>query len=102
MVESGLPAVVVSGFAGLLAPAHTPPAIVSHLHGEVVKMSRDPDFIKRCAAFDMNPVASTPQAFVRYMQEEIGKWAKVIKTAGIHVQWRERKSHAMNRSVLHR
>ena len=86
MVESGLPAVVVSGFVGMLAPQRTPSAIVTRLHAEAVKMARDPEFAKRYAAFDMNPVASTPQEFVRYMQEEIGKWAKVIKTADIRVQ----------------
>lgn len=86
MTESGVAGLVVSGFAGLLAPAGTPPGIVSRLHGEVVRMARDPDFVKRNAAFDMNPVGSTPQAFVSYMQEEIGKWAKVIKNAGIRMQ----------------
>lgn len=86
MAEAGVAGLIVSGFAGMLAPPGTPPGIVAYLHGEVVKMSRDPAFIKRYAAFDMNPVAGTPQEFVRFMQEEIGKWARVIKTAGIRVQ----------------
>jgi tripartite-type tricarboxylate transporter receptor subunit TctC len=86
MVESGVPGVVFSGFAGMLAPAGTPGAIVSRLHQEVVKMSKDPDFAKRYAAFDMNPIASTPQELVRFTRDEIAKWAKVIKSAGIRIQ----------------
>jgi len=86
MAESGVKGVVFSGFAGMLAPKGTPRAIVTRLHSEVVKMSKDPDFVKRYTAFDMNPIGSTPQEFVRYMQDEIVKWAKVIQSAGIRVR----------------
>jgi tripartite-type tricarboxylate transporter receptor subunit TctC len=85
MVESGVEGVVLEGFAGMLAPKATPRAIVARLNSEIVKMSKDPDFVKRYTAFDMNPVGSTPQELVRYMQDEIAKWAKVIQRAGIRV-----------------
>ena len=86
MAESGVKGVVFAGFAGMLAPAKTPRSIITHLHREIVKMTKDPDFVKRYAAFDMNPIGSTPQEFVRYMQDEIAKWAKVIQSAGIRVR----------------
>ena len=53
------------------------------LHGEMVKMAKDPDFVQRYAAYDMRPVASTPEEFVSYMQSEIARWAEVIRSAGI-------------------
>ncbi len=85
MAESGVEGVVFAGFAGMLAPAGTPRAIVARLHSEIVKMSKDSDFVRRYTAFDMNPIGSTPQELVRYMQDEIAKWAKVIQRAGIRV-----------------
>ncbi len=86
MAESGVSGVVVSGFAGFLGPAGMPPALVKRLHGEVVKMSKDPDFVKRYQSYDMTPLASTPQELETYTRNEIAKWARVIKAAGIKVQ----------------
>ncbi|MCW5576363.1 MAG: tripartite tricarboxylate transporter substrate binding protein [Burkholderiales bacterium] len=83
MAEAGVNGVVVSGFAGFLGPAGMSPALVRRLHGEIVKMSKNPDFVKRYESFDMTPLASTPQELVTYTREEIAKWTKVIKTAGI-------------------
>jgi len=86
MAEAGVRGVVVTGFAGMLAPAGTPLRIVSRLHAEIVKMAKDPDFVKYYASYDMHPIASTPEAFVKYMREEIAKWSNVITTAGIRLQ----------------
>ncbi len=83
MAEAGVNGVVVSGFAGFLGPAGMSPALVKRLHGEIVKMSKNPDFVKRYESFDMTPLASTPQELVTYTRDEIAKWTKVIKTAGI-------------------
>ena len=83
MVESGVSGVVVSGFAGFLGPAGMSPALVKRLNDEIVKMSKNPDFVKRYESFDMTPVASTPQQLVTYTRDEISKWARVIKSAGI-------------------
>jgi tripartite-type tricarboxylate transporter receptor subunit TctC len=86
MVESGVTGVVVSGFAGLLGPAALPPAIVKRLNQEVVKMCQSPDFIKRYEAYDMTPLASSPQELVTFTEKELVKWAKVIKTANIQLK----------------
>lgn len=83
MAESGVPGIEVSGFAGLLAPPKLAQALVRQLHGEMVKMAKDPDFVQRYMSYDMRPVASTPQEFVSYMQREIARWAEVIRSAGI-------------------
>lgn len=83
MAESGVSGVVVSGFAGMLAPADTPAAIVKRLQGEVAKMAKNPDFVKQLAAYDMTPVAGTPEELVKFTRQEIARWARVIKAAGI-------------------
>jgi tripartite-type tricarboxylate transporter receptor subunit TctC len=86
IAEAGVEGVVVTGFAGMLAPAGTPGPIVSRLHAEVVKIAKDPDFIRQYGSFDMTPVANTPGEFVAYMREEIAKWSNVIKKAGIRLK----------------
>ena len=86
MDESGLRGFEVNGFIGLLAPAATPPAIVSLLNGEIVKMRKQPDFVERFESSGMEPVASAPDSFTRYMEHEIAKWNKIIKAAGVRAE----------------
>ena len=83
MAEAGVKGIEVIGFAGLLGPPGMPAPLVKRLHGEMIKLAKDPDFAKRYAAYDMNPVATTGEEFIRYMQREIGLWAEVIRSAGI-------------------
>jgi tripartite-type tricarboxylate transporter receptor subunit TctC len=86
MAEAGLPGFDVSGFLGLLAPAGTPRAIMGRLHGEVAGMAKERDFIDRFAAFGMQPVGSTPAEMDRFTREQIAKWAKVLRAAGVSPQ----------------
>jgi tripartite-type tricarboxylate transporter receptor subunit TctC len=83
MAESGVQGLEVSGFAGLMGPPRMPAHLVKLLHGEMVKMAKDPDFVARYGSYDMQPVASPPAEFVSYMQREIARWEEVIRSAGI-------------------
>lgn len=82
MVEAGFPGLVITGFAGLLAPARTPQPIVARLHREIVAIGKQQDYIDRLAVFDLQPVGSTPQEFSKYLAAEIAKWKKVFSDAG--------------------
>jgi tripartite-type tricarboxylate transporter receptor subunit TctC len=82
MVEAGFPGLVITGFAGLLAPARTPQPIVTRLHREIVAMGAHQDYIDRLSVFDLQPVGSTPQDFSKYLAVEIAKWKKVFSDAG--------------------
>jgi tripartite-type tricarboxylate transporter receptor subunit TctC len=82
MIESGYSGLVITGFAGLLAPARTPQPIVARLHREMVAVGRQQDYIDRLAVYDLQPVGSTPEAFSKYLAAEIAKWKKVVSDAG--------------------
>lgn len=82
MQESGLPGFELGGFLGLLAPRKTPPAIIKKLNGEMLVMTRQRNFIERLDTFGMQPVGTTPEAFEKFMINEIAKWAAVFKSAG--------------------
>lgn len=81
MQESGLPGFELGGFLGLLAPRNTPQAIIKKLNGEVIAMTRQRDFIERLDTFGMQPVGTTPEAFEKFMRDQIAKWAAVFKGA---------------------
>ena len=83
VVESGLPGFVVTAFYGIALPAKAPRALVDKLNGEVVRALKAPDFNARLRDQGTEPVGSTPEQYTAFMQNEIAKWAKVIKAAGI-------------------
>jgi tripartite-type tricarboxylate transporter receptor subunit TctC len=82
--EAGFPAFTFGTWIGLVAPAGTPPAIVSRLYAEIVKAAGQPDVKEAFAKLAMvvSPSAS-PDAYAKFMAVETERLAKVIKTAGI-------------------
>ncbi len=83
VIEAGLPGFVVTAFYGIALPAKAPRAIVDKLNSEVVRALKAPDFNARLRDGGTAPVGGTPEQFTAFMQNEIAKWAKVIKAAGI-------------------
>jgi tripartite-type tricarboxylate transporter receptor subunit TctC len=83
MSESGLPGFEVIGFFGVMAPAATPPQIVTRLNTEIAKILARPDTRERFAAQALEPGNKTAAEFADYIKAEGEKWGKVIKEAGI-------------------
>jgi tripartite-type tricarboxylate transporter receptor subunit TctC len=82
--EFGYPSVVVVGWAGLFAPAGTPPHIVSRLHGGMVKALASPDVKDAILRQGSKAVSSSsPAEFERYIISESRKFHPVIKAAGL-------------------
>jgi tripartite-type tricarboxylate transporter receptor subunit TctC len=83
MAEAGFPGVETGTWYALLAPARTPRAVVDTLYAAVAKVLQQPDIKARMAAQGVDIVGSKPQELDRFMQEEIAKWAKLVKAANI-------------------
>jgi tripartite-type tricarboxylate transporter receptor subunit TctC len=81
--ELGHPKIAVSLWYGLLAPSGTPRAVISKLNSEVTKVLESPDVRERLQAQGAEPMPGTPEAFAAFMQEEMAKWAPVVKQAGV-------------------
>jgi tripartite-type tricarboxylate transporter receptor subunit TctC len=81
--ELGYPKVAVSLWYGLLAPAGTPRSAINKLNSEVTKILQSPDVRERLLAQGAEPMPGTPEAFASFMQEEMAKWAPVVKQAGV-------------------
>jgi tripartite-type tricarboxylate transporter receptor subunit TctC len=83
VAEAGVPGYEVSTFYGVSAPAKTPRPIIDRLHAELVRVLNAPDVRERLQGLGADPVGNTPEQYTAFMQNEIAKWAKVIKAAGI-------------------
>jgi tripartite-type tricarboxylate transporter receptor subunit TctC len=86
MSESGLKGFEVNSWSGILAPAGTPPEIVTRLNTEIARIMREKQTRERLYSFGAEPIDNTPAEFAAYINSEIAKWAKVVKSAGIRVE----------------
>ena len=71
---------------GLLAPAGVPAPILSRLNGEINAILREPEMAKRLTAEAAEPVNTTPEAFGKLIVENIAKWSRIAKEAGIRAE----------------
>jgi tripartite-type tricarboxylate transporter receptor subunit TctC len=83
IAEGGVPGYDVTAFFGVSAPAKTPRPIIERLHAETVRAINAPDIREKLQGLGADPVGNTPEQYTAFMQNEIAKWGKVIKAAGI-------------------
>jgi tripartite-type tricarboxylate transporter receptor subunit TctC len=83
VAESGVPGYEVTTFYGVSAPAKTPRPIIDRLHDSIVRALATPEFRERLQSQGADPVGNTPEQYTTFIVNEIAKWAKVIKAAGI-------------------
>ncbi len=80
----------LKGFAidtwwGLVAPAGTPPDVVTKLNQAFVAALQSPEAVTRFTALMAEPVPSSPQEFGNFMNAERAKYEKVVKASGAKV-----------------
>jgi len=83
IAESGFPAYEISSWQGMLAPAGTPPAVVTKINGEMIELLKTPAMRERMAREGADPVGSSPQQFGERVKSEVDKWTRVAKAAGL-------------------
>ncbi len=81
LIEGGLPGFVTQTWYGLLAPAGTPAPVVKALNAAIVNAVKKDDFRAKLAQLGADPIAETPEYFRQMLQEEIDRWAKVVKAS---------------------
>lgn len=86
VAEAGVPGYEVTNFFGMSAPAKTPRPILERLHSETVRALKSPDVHERLVGLGADPVGNTPEQYAAFIQNEIAKWGKVIKAAGIKAE----------------
>jgi tripartite-type tricarboxylate transporter receptor subunit TctC len=84
--ESGVKGFDVVTWNGIFAPAGTPPDVLETLTREINAVLADPDLKKRYAELGLEPLPTGPAALGGLLKNEVRKWGRVIKDAGIEQQ----------------
>jgi tripartite-type tricarboxylate transporter receptor subunit TctC len=84
--EAGGPAVEGSTWVMILVPTGTPREAVARLSAAIARILASQEMRDRFEKLGIEPVGSTPEQAARFLDEEIAKWAQVIKTANIKAE----------------
>jgi tripartite-type tricarboxylate transporter receptor subunit TctC len=86
IAEAGVPGYEAVQWYGCLAPAGTPAAIIAQIHGESMKALHSAEMKEKLAHDGAEPSPTSPEEFGALIRNEIEKWRKVAKAAGIEPQ----------------
>jgi tripartite-type tricarboxylate transporter receptor subunit TctC len=83
LAESGIPGYDANVWFGIIAPAGTPPQVVSFLNSEISRVIKKPEIQKRLTELGLTPIDGSPAQFQKVIDEEKVKWADVIKKSNL-------------------
>jgi tripartite-type tricarboxylate transporter receptor subunit TctC len=83
IAESGFPGVESGTWYGFAAPAKTPRPVLDTFHGAVLKALAMPDTRSRLLAQGVEIVGGSPRDLDQTIRDEVAKWSKLVKAAGI-------------------
>jgi tripartite-type tricarboxylate transporter receptor subunit TctC len=80
--EAGVKGYEATIWLGVMAPTGTPKAVIDRLNAEIVKVVSRPDVRKTWNEQGAEPLNMNPAEFEKYLNDDIAKWAKVVKASG--------------------
>jgi tripartite-type tricarboxylate transporter receptor subunit TctC len=83
IAESGFPGFDVNPWWGILAPAGIDVTIVRKINDDVANILRTKEMIDFLAAQGAEPLITSPEEFLKILEADVVKWAKVVKSAGV-------------------
>ena len=85
IAELGYPSFDVSPWWGILAPAGTPRAIVDKVNADVAEILRSPEAQAFFKDQGSEPLPMSPDAFLKTLQDDVVKWARIVKISGARI-----------------
>ena len=85
IAEQGFPGFEIVAWDGILAPAGMSPAIVDRLNASLRRACTDPALIDAMELVGMTAATGTPEAYARFLSEEIIKWRKAVAQADVQL-----------------
>jgi tripartite-type tricarboxylate transporter receptor subunit TctC len=82
-VDEFVPGYEASSWFGVGAPKGTSTKIIEKLNREIDAIVADPNMRARLVGLGLQPMSLTSAEFGKFIADQIDKWAKVIKSAGI-------------------
>lgn len=86
VAEAGVKGYQHASWVGMLAPAKTPRSVIERLHAESVKIVQSDEVKKIFLRNGFETEGNSPAEFAAAMREEVDKWRKLVKAAGIKAQ----------------
>jgi tripartite-type tricarboxylate transporter receptor subunit TctC len=83
IIEAGVPGYETYNWWGIAAPRGTPQPLVRRLNQEMGVVLSQPEVGKRLVNEGAEPATKSPEELGRYVADEMAKWVKVAKIAGI-------------------
>jgi len=84
--EAGVPGYIADNWWGIVAPAGTPQPIIDKLYRDIQDVLKSPELTAAFAREGAAAVAMTTAEFGKYMEDEMAKWARVVKEGNIRAQ----------------
>jgi tripartite-type tricarboxylate transporter receptor subunit TctC len=85
IAEAALPGFEIDAWFGLFAPGKTPHAVIKQIDEATKRIISNPELKQRWQAQGVVLTSSTPEQFGRMMAEDVAKFSKVVKAAGIKI-----------------
>jgi len=86
MHEAGVSGYKADAWFGFFAPTGTPAAAIDRVNAEVNRALAVPAIRQRFEALGCEPAGGSAAAFAAYFREEVDRWGKVIRSAGIRIE----------------
>jgi len=83
IAEAGVPGFNTASWVGLVGPHGLPPAVIARLNSEIAAVIQGGDLRDKLASQGFMPEVSTPQQFAAHIKDELGRFRKLVKSAGI-------------------
>lgn len=81
--ESGIKGITLGSWTALLAPAGTPPEIVSRLSAEVARIMSLPEVRERLVTLYQEPAGGTPAELAATVKSDLAKWRRIASDANL-------------------
>jgi len=83
MQEAGLTGYELTSWFGVMGPANMPRDVIDRLNGAVVKAIAQKDVQEKFIAGGSEPESSMPEQFAQLIRDDVAKFARIVKAAGI-------------------
>jgi tripartite-type tricarboxylate transporter receptor subunit TctC len=83
LTEAGVPGIEVYSWQAFVAPKGLPKNVTDRLQPALIAATRNPDVVKKLNEIGFEVVASSPEEFAKFLNEEIARWKQVVDAAGL-------------------
>jgi tripartite-type tricarboxylate transporter receptor subunit TctC len=86
MIEAGVPGFDFEAWTGYLAPAGTPKEMIARLHADIIRVMAATEVRDKLAGLGFDVVGNTPDQFAALIRNDIARFGKLVKAAGIRAE----------------